>query len=401
MTFASTWTSNSYSYLSHSPAPPLLRPFSPMFTHLHVHSHYSLLGGVPSVEQLVTRAARDGLKALALTDHNALYGAVAFDRACRAAGIKPIIGLTAVLPPPDNTPALDSPDPGQITLLATGPEGYRSLCRLSSLLQGSPERQAQPILRWEELKANATGLICLDGGQKGWLYRLMRAGDAPAAARYAGRLGSLFEENGYIGLEWQRDGDTAVLREASAIANRFGLRPVVAQPVYCLDPADAPLLRLLAAIDGNCPVTAVPFDDQLTYHWLTPDQIAARFAAFPEAITAVADIIAQCHPALPDGRPLWPALNLPEETTIEEVLAEESMAGLMGREPYSVNREPYSVDREPYSVSRESLGEHGTRNTEYGLRLLNELAAINQRGFAPSSCSWPTLSASPAKPACR
>ena len=323
-----------------------------MFTHLHVHSHYSLLGGVPSVEQLAARAVRDGMKALALTDNHALYGAVAFDRACRAAGIQPMIGLTAVLPPPNNTPALDAPDPGQITLLATGPEGYRSLCRLSSLLQGSPERQARPMLTWDELKANTAGLICLDGGQKGWLYRLTRAGDAPSAARYAGRLGSLFEDNGYIGLEWQREGDTAVLREAVAIANRFGLRPVVAQPVYCLDPADAPLLRLLAAIDGNCPLTAVPFDDQLTYHWLSPDEIADRFTVFPEAITAVADIIAQCHPALPDGRPLWPALNLPDGQSLEQALS------------LTIANCQLPIDN-------------------YQRRLAHELSAINQRGFAP------------------
>ena len=161
------------------------------FTHLHVHSYYTLLGATAPVSKLAARAASDGLKTLALTDAHALYGAVAFDRACRSAGIQPIIGMTAVLPPIDTdlTGLLNLS--GLIVLLADGPEGYRSLCRLSSLMQGSPDRQAQPMLQWDELKANHAGLICLDGGRDGWLFRTLHAGQTQAAARYAGRLGGI------------------------------------------------------------------------------------------------------------------------------------------------------------------------------------------------------------------
>ncbi len=70
------------------------------FTHLEVHSHYTLLGATASVLELVARGQADGLTHLALTDTNALYGAVAFDRACRAAGIRPIIGMTVLTPNP-------------------------------------------------------------------------------------------------------------------------------------------------------------------------------------------------------------------------------------------------------------------------------------------------------------
>ena len=71
------------------------------FSHLEVHSHFTLLGATPSVPELAARAREDGLTHLALTDTNALYGAVAFDRTCREVGIQPIIGMTlAVRPPP-------------------------------------------------------------------------------------------------------------------------------------------------------------------------------------------------------------------------------------------------------------------------------------------------------------
>ncbi|MBK6326489.1 MAG: DNA polymerase III subunit alpha [Chloroflexi bacterium] len=361
---------------NHVIIPPMNAIDPARFTHLHVHSHYSLLGGTASVAQLAGRAARDGLKTLALTDNHALYGAVAFDRACRAAGIQPIIGMTAVLPPPDNAPALDSSDLGQIILLATGPEGYRSLCRLSSHIQGSPERQARPLLHWEELKANPAGLICLDGGQKGWLERFIRAGNLQAATHYAGRLGGIFEDKSFVGLEWQQAEDTAVLQEAIAIGARFGLRPVVAQPVYCLEPDDAPLLPLLSAIDANCAVAAIPFDPTRTVHWLSPDEIAERFAAWPDALTAVHDIISQCQPCLPDGRPLWPTLNLPAGQTVEEALREQAQAGLTARKPASASPHPSTRH-----TSRRTP--HESPAPDYESRLAHELAAINRHGFAP------------------
>ncbi|HRW48918.1 MAG TPA: PHP domain-containing protein, partial [Caldilinea sp.] len=102
------------------------------FVHLNVHSWYTLLGATPSVEALATRAAQDGLTHLALTDTNVLYGAVAFHRACVEAGVQPIIGMTALVEAPAGLAGGDPP--GALVLLATGAEGYRSLCRLSSAL---------------------------------------------------------------------------------------------------------------------------------------------------------------------------------------------------------------------------------------------------------------------------
>jgi DNA polymerase-3 subunit alpha len=138
-----------------------MRPDSE-FTHLHVHSHFTLLGATASVPGLVARAAAEGLASLALSDTNALYGAVAFDRACRAAGIKPITGMAVTVAMPRERIGPGGP-PGRLVLLATGPAGYCSLCRLSSPLQASPEREslAAQGLDWSDLEANREGLICL------------------------------------------------------------------------------------------------------------------------------------------------------------------------------------------------------------------------------------------------
>ena len=113
---------------------------------LRVHSHFSLLRAMPDVTSLAQRAAADGLTALALTDHAALYGAVAFARACRQVGIRPITGLTIRLaPPPDAWGAPDSG--GVIVLLARHPGGYRSLCPLRAWLEGTAAREARVARR--------------------------------------------------------------------------------------------------------------------------------------------------------------------------------------------------------------------------------------------------------------
>ena len=142
------------------------------FTHLHVHSHYTLLGATPTIPALVARARAEGLSELALTDTNALFGAVAFARECRANGLRPIVGMTATvaLPAEDMPPDADAPW-GRLVLLAAGPEGYRSLCRLTSLYQADPdhERRGRGGFRWSELRDHTAGLLCLTGGRTCWL----------------------------------------------------------------------------------------------------------------------------------------------------------------------------------------------------------------------------------------
>ena len=148
------------------------------FTHLHVHSRYTLLGATPSVEALAARAAAEGMTHLALTDTLALYGAAAFSRACQRMGVQPILGMTVPLAwPADLPPIPGSETPGLLVLLATGPEGYRSLCRLSSLAQGRADREAfcQRGLSLASLQAHTAGVIALSGGRRGWIERGSRA----------------------------------------------------------------------------------------------------------------------------------------------------------------------------------------------------------------------------------
>jgi DNA polymerase-3 subunit alpha len=313
------------------------------FTHLHVHSHYTLLGGIASVTELAQRAASDGLSCLPLTDTNALYGTVAFAKACRQVGVQPIAGMMVTVAfPDDEAERLDDAQvAGRLVLLATDPAGYRSLCHLSSLVQGHPDREARAErgLSLDDLRAHCDGLICLSGGRRGWVERALRGGVDQAAHRFAVALSDIYgPENTYLSLEMHRPEDEAVARQIVELGESLGLRAVAVQPVYCLSPDDVPNLRLLRAIDLNCSLDAVPKaalpdsgDPGLTVHWLAPDEMVARFAAFPDALARTVEIAARCGPALPDGSPIWPDIELPAGQTADEALAELARAGLTER----------------------------------------------------------------------
>lgn len=333
------------------------------FTHLETHSHYTLLGSTISVDEMVARAAADGLTHLPLTDSNVLYGAIAFSKACRAADLQPIIGMavTAAAEPDDDA------SPGHLVLLASGPKGYRSLCRLSSLMQGNPQRDllAPRGLSWEELKSHREGLICLSGGRRGPVDRFLRAGDERSAYHHAARLAGIFEENAFLALELHRPQDKLIAHQIASIGGRLGIPCVAVQPVYTLAKADSSQLALLSAIDRNCrlaelPPSALPNggDPKIGTHWLGPDEMVARFTDFPEALSNVAEVISRCKPALPDGSPIWPVLKLPANQTPADRLTHLARQGLATR---------YGPDVSP----------------EIETRLQRELDTITRHGYAP------------------
>lgn len=331
---------------------------SSAFTHLETHSYYTLLGSTIPITDLVARAAAEGMTHLALADTNALYGVLAFNQACQGARVQAIIGMTITVAGEEIS---EYETAGQLVLLATNSAGYRSLCRLSSRIQGSPEREqlAARGLDWAALTENRDGLICLSGGRRGWVERWLRLGNEPAARHYARRLAEIYGENAYLSLEMHQPDDETVAREIVAIGQELGLPCAAAQPVYCLSRQDSSKLRLLSAIDRNCRLDDLPpVEPGIDRHWLSPNEIAHRFAAFPQAVSTVGEIAARCGSALPDGRPIWPVLKLPAHQTPEERLAELAQAGFVKR---------YGSEFAP----------------ENGQRLQRELATINRHGFAP------------------
>ncbi len=186
------------------------------FVHLHNHTEFSMLDGAARVEELVSAAAADGQRALAITDHGNLYGVIDFYESCRRHGVTPVIGLEAYMAAesrfdrPPRRGRLDDTggdtDGGQklyhhLTLLAVTNEGYRNLRELSSraFLEGY---YYKPRLDWELLEQHATGLIASSGCLGGVVLQALLQDNYPKARDLAGRLQSIFgPENFFIELQ--------------------------------------------------------------------------------------------------------------------------------------------------------------------------------------------------------
>ena len=340
------------------------------FTHLSVRSSYSFLGSVASVQGLVDRAVDDKLTHLALTDEAGLHGAVAFASACHKSGIHPVIGMIApVQLPQDNKPAwAENESPNHLVLLAKNASGYRSLCRLTNTLQAHPDRthRLSRGIQFDDLSTHREGLICLTGGRRGWLYNTLQHGDEQSALRFVIRLAATFgSDNIFLSLELHKKQDHIIARHIKQIGSRFGLGTAVIHPVYCLSPDQSPLLRLLTAIKLNTTLSELPLhllpdggDPHITLHWQSPADIRTRYSEFPEALSQVEAIAQQCQDPLPDGKTIWPSIDLPVGQTSQQALKDLCHTGILqiyGNPP-------------PALVAR---------------RLEVELRAIDHSGFAP------------------
>jgi DNA polymerase-3 subunit alpha len=202
-----------------------------VYTHLVTHSCYSLLEALPSPQDLVTAAADRGMKALALTDHRYLTGAVEFYQACQKAGIQPILGLEIDL-------AWDAAS-SRVLLLAESLDGWSNLCRISSA--GFSQQDPEAPLPVDLLARHSSGLIALSGD----------LGD-PFGMRLR-QLKDLFPDRLYLLL--RDDRERARINE---LALKLELPTVAAHPVYTLSTSQSPLLKTLAAIRLNTPLSRLP-----------------------------------------------------------------------------------------------------------------------------------------------
>ena len=172
------------------------------FVHLHVHTEYSLLDGACRVTKLAKRAKELGQTAIAVTDHGVMYGAVEFYRACKAEGIKPIIGCEVYVAPRgmgDKEHGVDN-NYTHLILLCKNETGYRNLCYLVSaaFTEGF---YIKPRIDWALLHRHSEGLICLSGCLAGEIPQLIVRGDYEAAKAKALELKELFGEDFFLEIQ--------------------------------------------------------------------------------------------------------------------------------------------------------------------------------------------------------
>ncbi|MFW6082920.1 MAG: PHP domain-containing protein, partial [Chloroflexota bacterium] len=172
------------------------------FVHLHVHTEYSLLDGLSSCSQLAERAVELGMPAIALTDHGAMYGAIRFYKACRSAGIKPIIGMEAYVAPrgrQDRDPQRDR-TPYHLVLLAQDSEGYQNLMQLATIAQ-LEGFYYKPRIDRQTLQDYQDGLIVLSGCGSSELARCLKKGQVDQARQVISWYRDVFGDRYYLELQ--------------------------------------------------------------------------------------------------------------------------------------------------------------------------------------------------------
>lgn len=220
------------------------------FTHLHVHTQFSLLDGAARIQDLIKRAKSMGQTALAITDHGVMYGVIDFYRACKKGGVKPIIGMETYVAPRSMQDREGSQDReyAHLILLCKNQTGYQNLMALSSeaFLHGFYYR---PRIDYELLERHSEGLVCLSACLAGDIPQALLANNYELALQHARRLQGMFCEDFYI--ELQNHGipeQIQVLPGLRKIAAEIGAKCVVTNDVHYVAPDDAEAQDVLLCI---------------------------------------------------------------------------------------------------------------------------------------------------------
>ncbi len=290
------------------------------FIHLHTHSSYSPMVGVPSLEALCQAVRAQGHETLALTDTNGLYGAIRFLEVARAAGLKPILGAELVQ------------DGHRAVLLVKTPAGYANLCRILSA------RHCEEAFDFIATVAqHRAGLVILSDD-----LALLTA--------------------------WRRDADEDlyveltpgfVRPETVAFSRESGLPPVVTTRACFLSPADYHAHRLLRAIALNTTLSRLPAAQcAAPSQWLMPEPVLARcFPQLPEALTRTCRLAEACHTDWTFQDTIFPAFRQLSADAAFDTLRTKTYAGARWR--------------------------YGALSTRVTQRLEAELAVIRDKGYAP------------------
>src|SRR5436190_15034478 len=281
------------------------------FVHLHVHSEYSILDGACRIPALAARAAELEMPAVALTDHGSLAGAVELYRETRKHGVKPVIGCEVYVA---DDRASQQKGYAHLTLLSETNEGYGNLIKLASagFLEGY---YYKPRVDWELLERHATGLVALSGCLSGRVSKALEENRPQDAAADLDRLVQIFgRDSTYVeiqnaGLEQQG----RINPQLAKLAAATGLPLVATGDVHYLLHDDARAHEALLCIQSGDSLrnpNRWRFDtDQ--FYFKTPEEMAADFAAYPEALRRTLEVAERCHVEIETDRLLLPRFDTP------------------------------------------------------------------------------------------
>jgi error-prone DNA polymerase len=309
-----------------------------MYSELHCHSAFSFLDGASHPEQLALEAEAVGYTALALTDHNGVYGSMAFAHAAKQHGIQPITGAEVTL--------LDG---SHVTLLAETPLGYANLCRLLTETHLGREDRRDPRLDFASLEARHEGLIVLSGCRAGLLPTVLRNEGRTAARRFAERCRAVFGRERFF-VEIQRNlvrGDRALTHILAEIADETGLSAVATGDVHYHRRERCRLHDALVAIRHRMTLDGAhdARKPNAEFHLRRPEEAAALFQDCSDALANTLAVAERCaaFDLTKDLGYAFPDFNGGDRRTAPTALAELCRTKLEERYPPT---SPHRVEAE-------------------------------------------------------
>ncbi len=346
------------------------------FTHLHVHTEFSMLDGAARLDELVAKAVSDGMPAIGMTDHGNMYGTLDFYKECNKQGIKPIIGTEAYMAydsrteRPTRRGRID--DSGgdteggkklyyHLTLLAENQTGYKNLIQLSSLafMEGY---YYKPRMDWELLEKYSDGLIATTGCLGGQVLQALLNGDEKGAVDKAARLQDIFgRDNLFVelqdhGLQAQRDTNPKLLE----IAKKIGAPLLATNDSHYTHQHDHESHDALLCVQTGALLSDVKrFKFEGSEHYLkSPAEMRYLFREVPSACDNTLWIAERAELEIEFGKPLLPEFPVPE--------------GFENDAAY--------LRHLTYEGARKRWGDNLSADVEE--RLAFELKTINDMGFA-------------------
>ncbi|MFH1255135.1 MAG: DNA polymerase III subunit alpha [bacterium] len=328
------------------------------FTHLHVHSHYSLLDGLTKIDELIQKAKDEGCDSLALTDHGVMYGAVEFYQKCKKAGIKPIMGVEAYLAPGSRFDKNVKSDERNyhLLLLAKNKTGYRNLIKLTSIahLEGF---YYKPRIDWEVLSEHKDGLIALTACLAGEIPRLIASGKTDKAKKRILEYSELFGEGNFY-LELQShpnlENQEKINKTLIEFSKELNIPVVATNDVHYLNKDDDEAQDVLLCLQTK---KKKQDRDRMTmvggdYSFRSVKQMVEDFKDIPEAIANSEKIAEACNLEIELGKIQLPYFSAPDGMSAEDYIDILCKKGLVER--YGKNYEQVDsviMERMDYELS--------------------------------------------------
>lgn len=324
------------------------------FVHLHVHTEYSMLDGLCKINALLDKVKEHGQKAIALTDHGGMYGAIEFYNACKKKEVKPIIGVEIYVAKnsrKDKQTKMGS-DQFHMTLLAKNYEGYQNLMKMVTIanLEGFSYK---PRVDDEILKKYSKGIIATSGCMSSRFNRLLMDGKEEAAIEILKKYKKIFTDGFYVELQshYGIDQLPELTKKQVVLARKLDLPLVATNDVHYINPDDAEAQDALLCVQTRKLISDKKRMSMISspdFYLRSTQEMTELFADYPEAIENTVKIADQCNIEIPTGKLIFPNYPIPKKETPETYLKKLTYQGLKKRfgkiTPEHEKRVNYEID---------------------------------------------------------